>query len=282
MGETLTVSVDTSKDVQQPSLEELAAKMDEANPPSESVEDRPEWLPDKFKSVEDMAKAYSELEKKLGSKATPDIPVKEATKTSNDATEGSAEAQDGDAEEPEGVDAPTEDAAREASEKAGLDFDNLSAKYWEQGDLDETDYKALEKAGIPKTIVQSFIKGQEALLDATRQSVFQTVGGEDSYNSMTEWAADNLDAAEINAYNKAVNSGQMDVAMMAVKGLKARFDAENGFEPARTIAATGAKAGASVYRSIAEMEKDMGDPRYKTDPAFRKDVERKLARSDIM
>ena len=29
--------------------------------------ERPEWLPEKFKSVEDMAKAYSALEGKLGS-----------------------------------------------------------------------------------------------------------------------------------------------------------------------------------------------------------------------
>ena len=28
--------------------------------------DRPEWLPEKFKSPEDMSKAYAELEKKLG------------------------------------------------------------------------------------------------------------------------------------------------------------------------------------------------------------------------
>ena len=28
--------------------------------------DRPQWLPEKFKSAEDMAQAYSELEKKLG------------------------------------------------------------------------------------------------------------------------------------------------------------------------------------------------------------------------
>ena len=28
--------------------------------------DRPEWLPEKFKDPADMAKAYSELEKKLG------------------------------------------------------------------------------------------------------------------------------------------------------------------------------------------------------------------------
>ena len=30
------------------------------------VTDRPEWLPEKFKSAEDMATAYSSLESKLG------------------------------------------------------------------------------------------------------------------------------------------------------------------------------------------------------------------------
>ena len=29
-------------------------------------ESRPEWLPEKFKNAEDMAKAYGELESKLG------------------------------------------------------------------------------------------------------------------------------------------------------------------------------------------------------------------------
>ena len=30
-------------------------------------EERPDWLPEKFKNAEDMAKAYGELESKLGS-----------------------------------------------------------------------------------------------------------------------------------------------------------------------------------------------------------------------
>ena len=32
------------------------------------TEDRPEWLPEKYKSGEDLAKAYKELESKLGTK----------------------------------------------------------------------------------------------------------------------------------------------------------------------------------------------------------------------
>jgi hypothetical protein len=33
---------------------------------SEGTQDRPEWLPEKFQSAEDLAKAYAELERKLG------------------------------------------------------------------------------------------------------------------------------------------------------------------------------------------------------------------------
>lgn len=264
MGETLTVSVDTSKDVQQPTLEEEAAKYEEPAP----VEDRPEWLPEKFKNAEDLAKAYSELEKKLGSKQSLEAP------------EQAPEAQ----EEPSEEDAPTdaEDAAREATEKAGLDFDTLSQKYFEKGELDSSDYEALEKSGIPKAIVDQFIAGQEALLNTTKQSVFSTVGGEKAYNDMTEWAADNFTREEIAAFNRAVNSGDMNMTMMAVKGLQARYRSEVGFEPSRQVSGENTTATATVYRSLAELQKDMSDPRYQKDPAFRKDVERKLARSDIM
>ena len=263
MGDTMSVSIDTSKDVAQPTLEEEAAKYEAPVP----EEDRPDWLPEKFKSAKDLAKAYSELEKKMGSKPES----KEAPAADNTADDESS------AEEDKSV----EEQAREATEKAGLDFDKLSEKYWTQGNLDESDYEALEKANIPKAIVDQFIAGQEAILNATKSQVFSSVGGEDAYNSMTEWAGDNFTKDEIAAYNTAVNSGNLDMAMMAVKGLKARYEAEVGFEPKREIRGANAKAGSTVYRSVAELESDMRDPRYKNDPAYRKDVERKLARSDI-
>jgi len=275
MGETLSVSIDTSKDVAQPTLEEEAAKYDNFD---SSADDRPEWLPEKFKSPEDMAKAYSELERKLGSRNTTQ---EENVEQSDEEPEGQnvddASEGDNDDEETETV----EQTARQVTEKAGLNFDELSTSYWENGELSDSQYKKLEEAGIPKSLVDQFITGQEALISSTRQSVFNSVGGEDNYNAMTEWASDNFSEDEISAYNAAVNGGNTASAMMAVKGLKARFDAEVGFEPSREVRGQTAKAGASVYRSVAELEKDMSDPRYKEDPAFRRDVERKLGRSDI-
>lgn len=270
MGDTLTVSLDTSKDEVQPTLEELSAKMDEANPPVE--EDRPDWLPEKFKSVEDMAKAYSELEKKLGGK----------TQTVDEAPKAPEKAQDGDQQAKATETPPTEDAAREAVKQAGLDFNKLSEKYWEAGTIDESDYQALEAKGIPKTMVDQFIAGQEAILNATRSEVFNTVGGEARYDAMREWAANTFDGAEIDAFNRAVNSGQKDLAMFAVKGLKARYDAEQGFEPRTVVTGSSTSSTGEVYESIAQMQTDMSNPKYKTDPAFRKMVERKLSRSDIM
>lgn len=268
MGEYHEVSIDTSNDTPQPTLEELAAKMDEQAPPTQ--EDRPTWLPEKFKSPEEMAKAYGELEKKFSSRS-----VKQDEETVEE------EANIPEREEEAPTDPTPQEQAEEAVTKAGLDLDDLSAKYFEQGSLDEADYSALEKAGYPKHLVDAFIAGQEAVAAQTETKVFESVGGQQTYSAMLDWASEELSPGEVKAYNKAVNSGDIDEVMAAVKGLHARYQSSVGFEPTRQIKADGKSAAQSVYRSVAEMQRDMSDPRYKTDPAFRKDVEQKLGRSNI-
>ena len=263
MGETLSVTMDTSKEVTQPTLEEEAAKYTEA-----STEERPEWLPEKFKSPEDLAKAYQELQSRFSSR----------NQQEEEEEAGEEEYYEEDGEEYE----TAEDQARDVVEDAGLDFDELSNKFWDTGALDDEDYEALESSGIPRHLVDQFIQGQQAIVEGTKQTVLNSVGGEAAYSELTGWAKDNLPEDEIDAYNSAVNSGDMKLTMLAVKGLEARFRAENGSEPKRQIAGETARAGSETYRSLTELQKDMSDPRYKNDPAFRRDVERKLSRSDIM
>lgn len=274
MGETLSVTLDSSNDNPQPTLEELAAKMDaEASPSEETVtqEERPAGLPEKFKSVDDLIKAYGELERKLG--AGDDKPE---AGTDADTEEGDQVEEEASEEE-----TTEEDAAREAVEDAGLDFNAMSERFWEKGELPQEDYEALEKAGIPKALVDQFIAGQQAVQASLERSVHETVGGKEAYESMLGWAAENYSADEIEAYNEAMASGNVNAIRMAVKGLQGRFEAENGFEP-RVVVTGNAKATADVYESLAQMQADMRDPRYKTDPAFRKKVETKLARSSII
>lgn len=270
MSDPLTVSIDTSKDVANPTLEEEAAKLDAA-PAKPSADDRPEWLNEKFTSVEAQAKAYSELEKKLGAPKVDDKAVVEP-------------------DAPVVPDSEDVKAAKELTAKAGVDFDALSANYAKNGKLEDAEYEALAKANIPKALVDSFIKGQQALatadegrVEATRQSVFTTVGGEENYATMVAWAGETFTEAEIAVFNDAVNGTNTDATMFAVKALKAQYEAAEGFEPTTPLRGTKSPGNSNAaYRSIAEMEKDMNDPRYQTDPAWRADVARKLDASDIM
>ena len=274
MSETLQVSIDASKDVARPTLEEEAAKLDANNgaAPAPSDKDRPALLNEKFKSPEDLAKAYEELEKKLGSK-----------NEETDADEGADDNSDEEQDEPvEGDQTEARKVADEAAKKAGLDLNALSQKYWESGALADTDYASLEKAGYPKNLVDQFIAGQEAVLNQRSQSVYSAVGGEENYSAMIQWAGDNLAPKEIAAFNKTVNGSDMGAIMFAVRGLKAQYDGQVGFEPSATVRGQTAPKSAPVsYKSLAEMQEDMASPKYQNDPAFRKMVEQKLARSDI-
>ena len=240
------------------SLEEEAAQkgLDANGEPLEQTEqkadsDRPEWLPEKFKSPEDMAKAYSELESKLGSSKRTEEQQQEI-----------------------------DDTAKDAVESAGLDFDAMSEEFYANDGLSDETYEKLEAGGIPREIVDQYIDGQRFAGEATRNSLLESVGGENQYNEMTEWAADNFSEDEIDAYNEAIN-GPSNMARMAIAGLKARYEAANGSEPRRTLGGSEPN-NSSVYRSVAELMADMNNPKYANDDAFRADVERKLARSDIM
>jgi len=270
MGDTLSVTMDSSQTTVQPTLEEEAAKYDTPAP----AEERPEWLPEKFKSPEDLAKAYNELQARFSSRNVQSEEEPEEDEDYDELDPSDFEMGEDDQD--------VEDQARQAVEDAGLDFESLSEKYWQTGELEDDDYASLEEAGIPRRLVDQYIAGQQAILDSQRSSVLSSVGGEEAYGAMTEWAADNLSDKEVDAFNRAVNSNDMDTIMFAVRGLEARYRSEVGGEPSRTVTASNARTGEGVYNSLAELQRDMSDSKYQNDPAFRRMVEQKLGRSDIM
>ena len=147
-------------------------------------ESRPEWLPEKFKNAEDMAKAYGELENKLGQSQDNNNKDSEPNK-----------------EETKKDDADLSiDKAEKAVENAGLDMSSLQQEYNDGGQLADKSYDALEKAGIPRDYVDAFIKGQEAIAQQTSNTLKQEVGGAESYNNMiTKLAIAGLNARFKNA-----------------------------------------------------------------------------------
>ena len=224
-------------------------------------EERPDWLPEKFKNVEQMAEAYSNLEKKMG----------EGISTGN--------VEEPDAATEETTEQPSGSDVQQAVENAGVDFNALQEEY-NQGGLSEDAYSKLADAGFPKNLVDSWIQGQEALANDYQSSVHNIVGGEESYGEMTTWASENLSETEIAAYDRAVDSGDLGMVKLAVEGLRSKYQAAEGSDPA-LIAGQSAPSSGGNYSSWSEVTQAMRDPRYKSDPAYRQSVTTKLSRSNV-
>lgn len=225
----------------------------EGTPPA----DRPEWLPEKFKSAEDMAKAYSELETKLGA---PKPPADAPTVAPADATEADVE---------------------KALAPAGLNLQDFNAEFAEKGGLSTESYDKLAKAGYDKTLVDQFIEGQKARATQFEGSIKSEVGGDEAYEAMVTWAKSNMSPGEIDAYNTAVGTGKADNAKLAALGLKAKYDKANGADPQRLLGGQ-ASGSADVFESMAQVTAAMKDARYKEDPAYRAKVQAKLGRSNVI
>ena len=237
-------------------VDEMLAKAEALeNPPTS---DRPEWLPEKFGSAEDMANAYAELEKKLG-QPKDNVQVQSETPA---------------------PDTASAEAVQEELEQRGIDFDRLSQEFAQEGELSDQAYVELEQAGISRELTDQFIQGQAAVATQMQDEAFGLVGGEDQYTEIVTWASDNLSETAINTFNAAINSGNKETVHMAIQGLSAQYRSANGSEPTLVKGTTNTKAG-GVFESAAQLTAAMRDPRYNTDPAYRQEVAVKLQRSSV-
>ena len=236
------------------SLEEQAAMQDEQakEQQPETAEappqDRPEWLPEKFDNPEALADAYSNLEKQFHeNKAEPS-----ETDENNTSTQETPEV--------------TNSAVTSASEE-----------FFEKGELSEETYKSLEANGIPKEMVDMYVNGYEAVANQQQQTLMQEAGGKENYDAMSEWAATSLTDQEQEVYNNTVESGDVNAATMAIRGLYARFQSDGGTPVSLVQGDTSGTAGAMPFSSSKEMTIAMQDPRYGYDNKYREQVSQRLS-----
>lgn len=223
------------------------------------TEDRPEWLPEKFKTPEDMSKAYAELEKKLGQAPKED-------------TEESEQVEEKAEDEKEQSEENTSEAYKAVAEASKEFFEN-------DGQLSEETYNALEKVGLPRDLVDSYAAGQQALLASEEGQIKSVAQG--NYDAMAEWANENLPQEEIDAFDEAVTGGTISQAKLAVQGLYARYQNAVGAKPKLT---QGGVSGVSTmpFKSMQELARAQSDPRYKSgDKAYHEEIDRRLSVSNI-
>jgi hypothetical protein len=224
----------------------------------------------KFKSAEDLEKAYLELQKKLGNQETDDSSPTDETES------------DDSAPEEEEVQSPVSkrvDFLKEASDEYYSNDNELKPETIQK--LKEMPSEELIEAYLELQKNNPVAKAQP-LSDDAAKTIVDSVGGQDAYNDTLSWAADNLKPEEVAAYDNVVNSGNKDAIFFAVQALNQRYKDSVGFE-GQQISGKAPKSTVKGFRSNAELANAISDPRYRNDPAYRYDIEQKLAASgDLM
>jgi len=220
-------------------------------------------LAGKYKSAEELEKAYKELESKLGQQETVEKaePESEPEPTSlsdnaNIITSASDEYYKNDGK-----------LSPETLQK----FSNMSSQDLVNAYLEVT--KSPDWQAQPPSEVSD-------ISDAQINQVKNAAGGDAAYQNMIQWAGANLDSESIQAFDQIINTGSLDAIKFAVKGLKSQYDAANGIEGTMVQGKAAPNRG-DVFRSQAELVAAMSDRRYDNDPAYRQDVIEKLDRSDL-
>lgn len=226
----------------------------------------------KYKSAEDLEKAYLELQKKLGEKSAE--PEEEGEEEEDE--EAQEEASEGEeAEEDEEEDSEALEALVAANQEFA-DGGQLSDNTIER--LSQLDSRELVETWAEYIRSQQEQVKQAQITDEQVNSIRQIAGGDQQYQEMLGWAGENLSPDEIAAYDSVMNGGDYASMYWAAQGLKARFGAEVGYE-GKNYSGNRAAKSEPGFRSQAELARAISDPRYRNDPAYRLDVEDKLARS---
>ncbi|MAK72039.1 MAG: hypothetical protein CMF19_08355 [Idiomarinaceae bacterium] len=158
-------------------------------------------------------------------------------------------------------------------ESAGLTNEALTEKVLAKGDIDPEDYAALERVGIPESLARQYVENANYRREGERTSMFEYVGGEDNWNNMSSWAAENMQEAEINALNDQLSNGNWRLAMDSIRARMGPVALQN--EP-QFISGEQRTGGTTGYRSKSEMIADMRKPEYANSPAFRQEVMKKM------
>lgn len=212
-------------------------------------------LAGKYRNAEDLEQAYIELQKKLGSGSQDD-------------------------QEEEYVDDEVED-----SEDYSF-FDQLNEEL-DSGEFSEETMQALENLSAQEIADLLYTAKQSAETEPAYQSMTAEqiddmkgiVGGEENYQQLIGWAAENLNPQEIEIYDQVMDRGDPSAIYFAIQALNYRYQDSVGVD-GQLLTGNSPKGG-DTFRSQAELVRAMADPRYDRDPAYRQDVIAKLERSDI-
>lgn len=264
-------------------LEELEQEQVQQNTPAPAEEQQ--LLAGKFKSTEDLERAYLEAQKLISSRGqqVPEPAAAEPAPTPEQYTPELGKQLYGD----------TVSGAIAAAEINPLE---MAQKVQAGQDVSSYVDALVEKGGLPRDLVQTYLQGVapakvpaeqpqgEGLTEADATELKAMVGGEQQFQQLSQWAVANLEPQELSDYNAAVDSGNKAAARFALKQLQVRASSSSS-EP-KLIS-----GGGAVKTDVFESDQQAVDARskrgengralYDTDPKYRQWYDKTLSRSNV-
>jgi len=261
-------------------------------------EEQEQLLAGKYKTAQDLEKAYKELESKLGNKERglereaepeaepePEETVDEGVKPEDFYNEDGS-VNTGTTEKLYG------EKISEVFKENEIDPFKMNEYFMENdGTLSEDMYESLGKAGFNKELVDSYLKGVRdstgiggqteapVLSDAEVKDIQNIAGGKAGYEQLMTWASENMTEADAQNFDEVIETANKAAVTFAVKALMGQYEDAVGRD---SNLIQGKKSQPTeTYRSMAEVVRDMGNPLYETDEAYRDDVRRKLEASNL-
>jgi len=220
------------------------------------------------------------------------VPVTEAGETaeSEQSTEGEgSEVQAGETQEgnPKDETSDTETKTEgdvEDKTEGEFDYSPYQDEFLETGDISEKSKEELYKT-FPKNLVDMYIENMKVAtshaIEQSERKAFDAVGGEKSYTDMVTWASQNMSKEETEAYDNAVLSGNEQLALMAIKGMKAQYDMANvNNKPNIQMGDMGSgKDTKDVFITREGYAKAVASEEYENNAEYRAEVDNKLSRT---
>jgi hypothetical protein len=262
-------------------LEELEEEQTQLNTPAPAAEES--LLAGKFKSTEDLERAYLEAQKLISSRGqqVPEPAAAEPAPTPDQYT-------------PELGKQLYGDTVATAIEAAQINPLEMAEKVYAGQDVSSYVDALVNQGGLPREVVETYLQGvapakapaqqpSSGLTDSDVAELKGLVGGDQQFQQLSQWAMSNLEPQELSDYNAAIDSGNKAAARFALKQLQVR--SSSGGEP-KLIS-----GGGAVKTDVFESDQQAVDARskldksgralYETDPKYRQWYDKTLSRSDV-
>lgn len=259
------------------------------------VEEQQQLLAGKYKTTEDLEKAYKELEGKLGKQEQglerePQTDSESESEPEQGITVEDFYTEDG-AVNYETTEKVYGEKISELFKENEIDPFKMNEHFMQnEGTLTDEMYETLNNAGLNKELVDSYLQGVRAdagfntttaptLSDPEIQEIQSIAGGKAGYEQLMTWASENMTDADAKNFDEVIETANKAAVTFAVKALMGQYEDAVGRDS--NLIQGKASKPTETYRSMAEVVRDMGNPLYDTDEAYRDDVRRKLELSNL-